>query len=1220
MNRRRLYEKGGVFAWVGNPGDDNQGLAVAEAAQQIDLSTDITHSFFDFISTKEIIHGKNQAAGRLKPSHSFDVDFKSVSLLIYCSCSVKRCFLSAVSFRLNSVGWSSLKTDEHPAGLLIGGGESGIVYVFDAASLIRGEKLNRVGDTRYHQGHVSSIDVNRANNKWVCSGGGYGSVLIWDMNSPLNPMSPGTSNYNNQIKCVQWNHFAEHILASLSNERCSIWDLRKPGSPILDVADIGNGVDWSVMRWNPNPANGNTLCLASQSDSLPILQKWDLRYASEPVLTYQLHSSVCRGVFGMDWSTYDSEILATLGRDEQILFQNPNNGQLIGRDVVKGTFHECLSHLSVSFLGLIFEGWPRHFSWNPSNPNLFAVSFFDRPIEIHSLTPFATDETQVCETKSDEFQLSVIPAWMRRGSCGAQFSYGSKLCTFEVQSDPATNTSSSVVFIKKIEQDESVEKRIEALQTAIDTNQLSIYCEWCAQQADNADEKVIWDILSKHSLNASRTEYLRLISNDAQKDSQVGEDLNELISQMDSCHMSPENDSEEENDTQNLLDDSEVFVNEQKPSQQWPNRNMTQMSLKESTPDDDSFLAMLSNDEPRKSVADAILKRDWTLALLLAHTNSDQDAVRFIARKLYEDPNSSFRIRLVALMAAGMWEHLLYSWEIVDWKKILLLILAQAPSHKIRSLCNRLCDRMLMENSAEYLLDAAIPAIICGDIEALMDATRSLKLDQRIALALILRHSLGSLSRVSFVGGGSSRTVSAGPKFQSTLEEYVKGIAEKGFIEAAWKMIEPIDNAECNEGLKALRYTLYNVIGSAFAMNQQRSLIPIDPYAKIREEYSKLNAVYQQPSSAPANRRLMPLAQQPSFMQPTTLPKFPQQPSTYPPQQTPLQNAAGLSSPYGAPQTLSNSYSSYPPSYSVQQPQSMMYPSPNQPPPIPGHPASAISNGYIPSPSMPQQSPSSCYQSNMCSPPYAQSTCIPPPNPSYPAAPSNPPMGPYGSLPTSAATARIRTISTASQSSTTAEGTSRQVVVGSPMARRMSTSSGWNDPPVIAAKKNEPHSAQIADIHFKMVPLNEGMPYGVNQLTATTNQQNVAPSETLNNSTQQPLASYTLSEADNYLITTIQNLIATIRQYNKTTIVTHKMSDVEHKVSTELIPRLARNNFCQETLSQLYRMAASMNTTDFRTCQQICTELVRGNDFVELSSVIPALKTLSSTALQLYGH
>lgn len=58
--------------------------------------------------------------------------------------------------------------------------------------------------------------------------------------------------------------------------------------------------------------------------------------------------------------------------------------------------------------------------------------------------------------------------------------------------------------------------------------------------------------------------------------------------------------------------------------------------------------------------------------------------------------------------------------------------------------------------------------------------------------------------------------------------------------------------------------------------------------------------------------------------------------------------------------------------------------------------------------------------------------------------------------------------------------------------------------------------------------------------------------------------------------------------------------------------------FSQQTLAQLYHLAHLMSSGDFRTCQVICADLVRGNDFVELSPIIPALKMLISTAQQVY--
>lgn len=56
-----------------------------------------------------------------------------------------------------------------------------------------------LGARSYHQGHVLSVNVNTLNPKWVCTGGAMGSVLLWDLNNPLDAVTPGKSNFEHQI-------------------------------------------------------------------------------------------------------------------------------------------------------------------------------------------------------------------------------------------------------------------------------------------------------------------------------------------------------------------------------------------------------------------------------------------------------------------------------------------------------------------------------------------------------------------------------------------------------------------------------------------------------------------------------------------------------------------------------------------------------------------------------------------------------------------------------------------------------------------------------------------------------------------------------------------------------------------------------------------------------------------------------------------------------------
>lgn len=54
----------------------------------------------------------------------------------------------------------------------------------------------------------------------------------------------------------------------------------------------------------------------------------------------------------MDWCARDGQLMATAGKDEYIIFQNPNSGQLLGKIHIKGNVL-----LEFSLFSLIFYGF-----------------------------------------------------------------------------------------------------------------------------------------------------------------------------------------------------------------------------------------------------------------------------------------------------------------------------------------------------------------------------------------------------------------------------------------------------------------------------------------------------------------------------------------------------------------------------------------------------------------------------------------------------------------------------------------------------------------------------------------------------------------------------------------------------------------------------------------------------------------------------------------------
>lgn len=73
------------------------------------------------------------------------------------------------------------------------------------------------------------------------------------------------------------------------------------------------------MQWHPNVAT--QLCLASEEDQTPIIELWDLRFATSPLRTFQNHQ---RGVLSIAWNPHDSDLLLSCAKDNRILCWNPN--------------------------------------------------------------------------------------------------------------------------------------------------------------------------------------------------------------------------------------------------------------------------------------------------------------------------------------------------------------------------------------------------------------------------------------------------------------------------------------------------------------------------------------------------------------------------------------------------------------------------------------------------------------------------------------------------------------------------------------------------------------------------------------------------------------------------------------------------------------------------------------------------------------------------------
>lgn len=204
-------------------------------------------------------------------------------------------------------------------GVIAGGCEGGNLLVYNAQKMLNGDSDPLVVKQDKHTGPVRAIDFNPFQSNLLASGASESEILIWDLNNTTTPMTPGTKTQPfEDIQNVSWNKQVQHILASVFSSRCVIWDLRK-NEPIIKLSDSQSRVRWHAVQWHPDVAT--QLWLASEEDQAPVVQLWDLRYATAPAKTLQIHQ---RGVLGLSWCPKDTDLMISCGKDNKILCWNPN--------------------------------------------------------------------------------------------------------------------------------------------------------------------------------------------------------------------------------------------------------------------------------------------------------------------------------------------------------------------------------------------------------------------------------------------------------------------------------------------------------------------------------------------------------------------------------------------------------------------------------------------------------------------------------------------------------------------------------------------------------------------------------------------------------------------------------------------------------------------------------------------------------------------------------
>uniref|UniRef100_A0A8C3A8Q5 Protein transport protein Sec31A n=1 Tax=Cyclopterus lumpus TaxID=8103 RepID=A0A8C3A8Q5_CYCLU len=665
----------------------------------------------------------------------FELDLTDPSL------DMKSCGSLSSSHRYHKLAWGPYGMDDegHPSGVLIAGGEHGNVILYDAAKIMAGETDVIIAESDKHTGPVRALDVNPFQTNLVASGGNESEIYIWDMNNFGSPMTPGPKTQPlEDISCVAWNRQVQHILASASpSGRASVWDLRK-NDLIIKVSDHSNRMHCSGLAWNPEVAT--QLVLSSEDDRMPVIQMWDLRFATSPFKILENHT---RGVLSINWSLADPELLLSCGKDNRILCWNPNTAEVV-------------YELPTS------SQWCFDIQWCPRNPAVLSAASFDGHIDVYSimggtnqaqsqrhadqisnafvnLDPFGTGQTlpplQLPQTAAPPVTVNPLkkpPKWIRR-PVGASFAFGGKLVSLENAKPNAQQPASHVVHISQVVTETAFLKRSDRLQATLSGGGFVGFCQEKIDAAENEFEKTLWSFLKANFESDIRSKYLELLGYN-KEELALKVNVDGLI-------------------TQALL-----------------------------TGDFEGAVELCLHDN---RMADSIILAIAGGAELLEKT-----------QKKYFTKTHSKITKLISAVVMKDWHDILKTCDLQNWKEALAAVMTYAQPEEFSSLCDLLGGRLEAAVDAQLQAQACLCYICAGNVEKLVSCwTKAqgghcpLSLQDLVEKVVVLRRAVEQTQR--------SSPTAIGILLAEKMSQYAGLLASQGSLSTAITYLPDNTNQVC---------------------------------------------------------------------------------------------------------------------------------------------------------------------------------------------------------------------------------------------------------------------------------------------------------------------------------------------------------------------------------------------------------------------------------------
>ncbi|XP_058660244.1 protein transport protein Sec31A isoform X2 [Ammospiza caudacuta] len=1181
----------------------------------------------------------------------FELDLADPSL------DMKSCATFSSSHRYHKLIWGphSMTSGDRVSGVLIAGGENGNVILYDSAKILDGEAEVIIAQKDKHTGPVRALDVNMFQTNLVASGANESEIYIWDLNNFATPMTPGVKTQPlEDISCIAWNRQVQHILASASpSGRATVWDLRK-NEPIIKVSDHNNRMHCSGLAWHPEVAT--QMVLASEDDRLPVIQMWDLRFASSPLRVLESHT---RGILAIAWSMADPELLLSCGKDAKILCSNPNTGEVL---------YELPTNTQ----------WCFDIQWCPRNPAVLSAASFDGRISVYSimggsadglrqkqvdqlsssfgnLDPFGTGQPlpplqlpQQTAPQSVVMPLKKPPKWIRR-PMGASFSFGGKLVTFENSKPPQQpgmeqQQQHPHVYVSQVVTEKEFLARSNQLQEAVQSQGFVSYCQKKMDMALADFERNVWAFLKVNFEEDSRVRYLELlgyrkddlkkkITSALDKEGLADGALGEAPAESDG---SVPNEGDEGQTTEEQFLGETLKDHKKETEDLGPAKTTFNISV---SGDVDGLITQALLTGNFESAVDLCLHDNRMADAIILAIAGGQELLSRTQEKYFAKMRSKIT-RLITAVVTKNWKEIVQSCDLQNWREALAAVLTYARPDEFTALCDLLGSRLENEGDSILQTQACLCYICAGNVDKLVacwtkvqDGNSPLSLQDLIEKVVILRKAVQLTQAVD--------PNAMGALLAEKMSQYANLLAAQGSLAAALSFL-PANTSQPN--IVQLRERLCRAQGQLPAGQELKAPHEREPVARgragpapgrMQAPQAPAQQYYQQGDNPPPPGFIMPGAAGPSM----------------PPQQATSSNysmysQAGTRPAYPQTYQATQQYSGtggpalYQPQQPVAAPASASYPSPapnTTPSYLPSAPAHSIPSPLYPG--QPQPSPTSLNP--------ISSFPVPPSGTSFqhgrPGLPATSvayalPTGPTGTLP---ATSDL------------------------PASQRTGPQNGWNDPPTLnrAAKKKKvpenflppvpitapimnpladpqsqmqqpqapaPPSFQPAHLPAGHMVLQGGFqpaaqPLGPSTMAPTASKPSTegAPGAPIGNAIQHVQALPTekitkkpIPEEHLILKTTFEALIQRCLLSASDPQTKRKLDDANKRLEF-LYDKLREQTLSPTIISGLHNIVKSIETRNYQEGLNIHTHIVSTSNFSETSAFMPVLKVVLTQANKL---